>query len=56
MWTTKTSSEASKSADWTKKEREAREDERILEAVRDAMGLFRGFFLRDWYVWYFLKD
>ena len=40
----KTSSEASNSADWTKKERDAREDERILEEVWDAMSLFGSFF------------
>ena len=39
----KTSSEASKSAVWTQKESEVREDERILEEVWDAMGLFGGF-------------
>ena len=50
------------SDDWTKKEREAREDERILEAVRDAMGLFGGFLGTGMFVVFsktdccFLKD
>ena len=51
----KTSSEASKSADWIQKESEERVDERIVEGVRRVVG----FLEISWVsllVCYFLKD
>ena len=51
----KTSSEASKSADWTQKESEERVDERILEGVRRVVSVL-GISWVSLLVCYFLKD